>query len=228
MLRLQALDNPNVVTAALNELQAVPDTPLLQDLLGVADADSRPHYEPLRTTIQARISASRQGTEGVATEQSNGSVDGLPKGSVNGAANDPRTVGQTQALPSRASPILTPPSPTKPEGREVEICDDSGVAVFHEVWEAVRHTVLEKWHFGSEKIAVGNGNPVGMGAERLNVLELVQRYGAEETTGAIHVGPRLFGFEEPTSLRWYTSREHGPANFNQAVGQWHKTQGGGA
>ena len=38
--------------------------------------------------------------------------------------------------------------------------------------------------------------------------------------GAISVATDVFQFERPTSLRWFTSTEHGSANYEQAAAAW--------
>ena len=200
-LDVETLDNKNVVKGALHDLETVPQTVLLTELLKSVKSNFRDHYTPLVEKLQERVGNEEQ------TPPIKGS-NSYPNDSPNGSG--------TQALPSPAltSPYPSSPSLTKPEGGKNEK---------ERVWKAVREIILNEWHQGSEEIELPDGGTIGMGAERMNVFELIETYGEEETIGAITVGKQVFNFDKPTSLRWYTNRQHGPANFNNAVGQWRKT-----
>ena len=200
-LKVERLANQNVVIGALNDLETVPHTVLLSELLKSVNSNYLDHYAPLVEKLEERVGNEEKT---VLIKDSNG----YPNHSPNGLG--------TQALPSPASTNLNPSSPslTQPEGGKNEK---------ERVWNAVREIVFNDWHQGSEKIELSDGGTIGMGAEHGNVFELVETYGEEETIGAITVGRQVFNFDEPTSLRWYTSRQQGPANFNNAVGQWRKT-----
>lgn len=220
------LRNEQAVRGAIADLSSLPETALIEDLFGVVKSllePEKPHHALLLEAVSRRLRVS--GTTGNEPPESptippvSEPID--ERGDERGVEriverNVERSTIPAPSLPAQSTSVHNTPAPAQAHltGRDVEHGS--------EAWKAIKGVVLEKWHLGSEQIPVPGGKSIGMGAELENVLQLVKAHGVEETLGAITVGPTLFGFTEPHSLRWYTSKEHGPSNFNNAVGQWRK------
>lgn len=93
--------------------------------------------------------------------------------------------------------------------------------VVWEIWPQVRPTILHKWHGGVENIEV-NGEAIGMGKEFKFLEDLLESRPTEDVIAAVGAAPALPGWKTPTSLRWLTSRKHGSANFERAMGMHYK------
>ena len=191
-LRVDPLQNGNVVKGAIRELDSVPDTELIKHLLQAIESmdvsgwkdDAKHAHGILLETIRER----------------------LPKGS--------ETVPKESRTPSLSQPVTQPvthPAPTraKQEGKEA----------IEEGWRRCQEVILNRWHRGREHIDLDNGS-VGMGLECVLFRELAEHHDLEELVGAISVAPDVFVWEKPTSLRWFTSVEHGSANYEQCVAAW--------
>lgn len=207
VLEQESLANPNVVTAAVRDLAGVPATPLLRDLLAVVEANQRPHYDELLTAIRKRVDEEPTRHEGKALP--NRYTKGLVKRLAKGYADN----AETQTLPTLPEPSINHPNPITTESVEFNTAD--------EVWAAVRECILNDWHGGEDEIVV-KGKQETMANEERRVQMLVREYEAEETYRAIMAGPEALGMQEPCSLRLFTNEKTGPANFSNAVGQWHK------
>lgn len=231
--------NGNVVKAAVSELEELPETELLaelpEDVAGAID-DTKDHHQELLAGVRARAGINHE---------PNGSGNGSGDGSTrthsphetqgetrdsNGSGNDsPNGSGNDSLIPAlpapapATSPSLTSPAPAPAPDRSEP---PAGEREVEEAWKRVEAIVREHWHLGADEIPVGS-TQVGMGAERAIFLELAAAYDLEQVVGAIRFGPGVFEFEEPHSLRWYTSAEHGASNFSQASGAYFKSLRGG-
>lgn len=149
------------------------------------------------------------------TPPSNG--NGGPSGGRRGSAG----VGKAgQPLPTRKSensPGGRPTTSLKPLSHPLP----SQANPLRDVWRRVRSTILQEWHGGAEIVEV-NGENIGMGKERAILSDLLDALPSETVEAAILASPSLPGWQTPTSLRWLTSREHGGANIERALGAHHK------
>ncbi len=211
--------NGNVATAAIRELESVPDTPLFAALLTAgetareragAGGKKTEHFEPLLDAVAARAGVRRTTVpETVPPTVAEGLQERLREPSGNGSRN-----GRSPSL------SLSKPVPIQPQawaGRESSTLEEDQTRT----WEELKAVVREKWHLGSDTIVAG-GHEIGMGAERLNVYELVASYGREPVMGVVGMGPEVLEIEAPASLRLFTSERVGPSNWSAAEGQWRK------
>jgi hypothetical protein len=224
--------NANVATAAVRELESVPDTPLFARLLEAVDeARARAeaagkvvgHFETLLTAVAKRAGVTRIVPVTVAEplwERSSEAEDNGDNGSRNG-----RSPVQLQ---SSSSSKPTPTPAPDPGERDVSQAGDAGGNPgdggpprdynAQRAWDELKGVIVDEWHRGSERIRVGRSE-VGMQAEQMNVVQLVERYGVDDVVAAVRIAPTVFAddWDGPTSLRWFTSKEHGRANFNRAL-----------
>ena len=195
-LRVDPLQNGNVVKGAIRELDSVPDTELIAYLLQALESmdvsgwkdDAQHAHGRLLDAIQER----------------------LPNGS--------ETVSGPSRTPSLSQPVSQPVTHPAPTHARLE-----GKEALEGGWLRCRDVILKRWHRGREHIDL-DSTSVGMGLEKTLFRELAERRDIDELVGAISVAPDVFQFERPTSLRWFTSDKHGSANYEQAVGEWHKRE----
>ena len=197
-LKVDPLQNGNVVKGAIRELDSVPDTELIAYLLQALENmdvsawkdDAKHAHRTLLNTIRER----------------------LPNGS--------ETVAEPSRTPSLSQPITQPvthPAPTRAR--------QDGKKAIEGGWLRCQDVILNRWHRGREHIDLDSSS-VGMGLEKMLFRELAEHRDLDELVGAISVAPDVFQFECTTSLRWFTSDKHGSANYEQAVGEWHKRETG--
>lgn len=142
---------------------------------------------------------------------------GGPSGGRGGSAGRGKAGQPLPTRKSENSPGGRPTTSFKPLSHPLP----SQANPVRDVWQRVRSTILQEWHGGAERIEV-NGENIGMGKERAILGDLLDALPAETVEAAILASPSLPGWQTPTSLRWLTSREHGGANIERALGKYHK------
>lgn len=145
--------------------------------------------------------------------------------------HDARVIHDTGVAPTpdtRVTPRVTRASPhevgvevrtsKKPSSRKSLVVEGEGEEVVNDLWKRLKPVVLGEWHQGDEQVWI-EGEPCGMGLEKLHVGQLVAVHGAEATELAIRAAPHVPRWRDgwPRTLAWFTSPQHGGGNFHEAL-----------
>jgi hypothetical protein len=248
-LRHNTLINSSVVKGALNDLSAVPNTPLLAELLAaVEDAQRGPigpilsHYGELEAAVRARsagIMASIMPP--IMTPETQTPVDkgdshneGHNGGHNEGHNREGKVRGVTKTHSRIHSPNLdvTYPSPADPGGQSTdpdEAAREDGEHVdqegHSEAWWMARANIVAI-RGGTEQPVEIHGQTLGLGIDLAAYQRIVATGHATEevVASAIAYLPEVTGLDAPMTLRLW---EHDPAVLEQCLAKARTELGSG-
>lgn len=195
------LENTNVAKGARSDLDGIPDTPLLRELLAMSTSDgvAKKHFEPYLERLKERV----------ASLQDDGSHNRLPNGLPNGSGNGSQSlepVGQSNRYPNglgnrgyrrreKTIPVPVPvaiavgeehthsrPPDTGPredapdrDGDGTEKKQRGTHPAAYALWHdgGLKETVLDAWHLSSPIVALSDGKMVGIGLEECLFSDLL-------------------------------------------------------
>lgn len=119
-LRYQAPANPNMVTAALNKLEALPDSPLLERFYADAQRYAKPLAERLPERFTQHQTTTRPLPNHPPTSTATPKAPAVELAEIESVAGSPSTPPEVHAVAMVAAGYTDPPIPTGGELRTIE------------------------------------------------------------------------------------------------------------